>query len=97
MNDLDQEEREVDFLRLQVIEQQNIIDELSKVRCNAAAPLRAQVGLQQNRRPMQGEREAAWTNSTAWLMGHDRHLHDEHKLSIVWYLGGIPSVYIAFA
>uniref|UniRef100_A0A8B9IZJ3 Janus kinase and microtubule-interacting protein C-terminal domain-containing protein n=1 Tax=Amazona collaria TaxID=241587 RepID=A0A8B9IZJ3_9PSIT len=35
LNDLDQEEREVDFLRLQVIEQQNIIDELSKVRCNA--------------------------------------------------------------
>ncbi|XP_049666711.1 janus kinase and microtubule-interacting protein 3 isoform X6 [Accipiter gentilis] len=32
LNDLDhsQEEREVDFLRLQVIEQQNIIDELSK-------------------------------------------------------------------
>uniref|UniRef100_A0A8B9RXK9 Janus kinase and microtubule interacting protein 3 n=1 Tax=Accipiter nisus TaxID=211598 RepID=A0A8B9RXK9_9AVES len=38
LNDLDhsQEEREVDFLRLQVIEQQNIIDELSKVRCNTA-------------------------------------------------------------
>ncbi|KFO76232.1 Janus kinase and microtubule-interacting protein 3, partial [Cuculus canorus] len=36
LNDLDhsQEEREVDFLRLQVIEQQNIIDELSKVRSN---------------------------------------------------------------
>ncbi|KFO94346.1 Janus kinase and microtubule-interacting protein 3, partial [Buceros rhinoceros silvestris] len=34
LNDLDhsQEEREVDFLRLQVIEQQNIIDELSKER-----------------------------------------------------------------
>ncbi|XP_061232737.1 janus kinase and microtubule-interacting protein 3 isoform X39 [Neopsephotus bourkii] len=30
LNDLDQEEREVDFLRLQVLEQQNIIDELSK-------------------------------------------------------------------
>uniref|UniRef100_A0A672U474 Janus kinase and microtubule interacting protein 3 n=1 Tax=Strigops habroptila TaxID=2489341 RepID=A0A672U474_STRHB len=30
LNDLDQEEREVNFLRLQVIEQQNIIDELSK-------------------------------------------------------------------
>uniref|UniRef100_A0A663N201 Janus kinase and microtubule interacting protein 3 n=1 Tax=Athene cunicularia TaxID=194338 RepID=A0A663N201_ATHCN len=39
LNDLDhsQEEREVDFLRLQVIEQQNIIDELSKVRYNSAA------------------------------------------------------------
>uniref|UniRef100_A0A663MYD0 Janus kinase and microtubule interacting protein 3 n=1 Tax=Athene cunicularia TaxID=194338 RepID=A0A663MYD0_ATHCN len=38
LNDLDhsQEEREVDFLRLQVIEQQNIIDELSKVRYNSA-------------------------------------------------------------
>ncbi|KFU89520.1 Janus kinase and microtubule-interacting protein 3, partial [Chaetura pelagica] len=36
LNDLDhsQEEREVDFLRLQVIEQQNLIDELSKVRSN---------------------------------------------------------------
>uniref|UniRef100_A0A8B9VFK5 Janus kinase and microtubule interacting protein 3 n=1 Tax=Anas zonorhyncha TaxID=75864 RepID=A0A8B9VFK5_9AVES len=36
LNDLDhsQEEREVDVLRLQVIEQQNIIDELSKVRYN---------------------------------------------------------------
>ncbi|XP_014746149.1 PREDICTED: janus kinase and microtubule-interacting protein 3 isoform X2 [Sturnus vulgaris] len=34
LNDLDhsQEEREVDFLRLQVIEQQNLIDELSKER-----------------------------------------------------------------
>uniref|UniRef100_A0A8C3LKS5 Janus kinase and microtubule interacting protein 3 n=1 Tax=Chrysolophus pictus TaxID=9089 RepID=A0A8C3LKS5_CHRPC len=34
LNDLDhsQEEREVDLLRLQIIEQQNIIDELSKVR-----------------------------------------------------------------
>uniref|UniRef100_A0A8C0BFF4 Janus kinase and microtubule interacting protein 3 n=1 Tax=Buteo japonicus TaxID=224669 RepID=A0A8C0BFF4_9AVES len=41
LNDLDhsQEEREVDFLRLQVIEQQNIIDELSKVRCNTAKPV----------------------------------------------------------
>lgn len=39
LNDLDhsQEEREVDVLRLQVIEQQNIIDELSKVRYNIAA------------------------------------------------------------
>uniref|UniRef100_A0A8B9BLP2 Janus kinase and microtubule interacting protein 3 n=1 Tax=Anser brachyrhynchus TaxID=132585 RepID=A0A8B9BLP2_9AVES len=38
LNDLDhsQEEREVDVLRLQVIEQQNIIDELSKVRYNIA-------------------------------------------------------------
>ncbi|KFQ98135.1 Janus kinase and microtubule-interacting protein 3, partial [Nipponia nippon] len=42
LNDLDhsQEEREVDFLRLQVIEQQNIIDELSKVRCPTAAAMR---------------------------------------------------------
>ncbi|KFP03729.1 Janus kinase and microtubule-interacting protein 3, partial [Calypte anna] len=34
LNDLDhsQEEREVDFLRMQVMEQQNLIDELSKVR-----------------------------------------------------------------
>uniref|UniRef100_A0A8C9G2C9 Janus kinase and microtubule interacting protein 3 n=1 Tax=Pavo cristatus TaxID=9049 RepID=A0A8C9G2C9_PAVCR len=38
LNDLDhsQEEREVDLLRLQIIEQQNIIDELSKVRWNSA-------------------------------------------------------------
>lgn len=38
LNDLDhsQEEREVDILRLQIIEQQNIIDELSKVRWNSA-------------------------------------------------------------
>lgn len=33
LNDLDQshEEREMEFLRLQVLEQQNIIDDLSKV------------------------------------------------------------------
>lgn len=34
LNDLDQsqDEREVEFLRLHIMEQQNIIDELSKVR-----------------------------------------------------------------
>lgn len=45
LNDLDhnQEEREVDLLRLQIIEQQNIIDELSKVRWNSATLTRGQL------------------------------------------------------
>jgi hypothetical protein len=34
LNDLDQsqDEREIDFLKLQILEQQSLIDELSKVR-----------------------------------------------------------------
>lgn len=43
MNDLDQsqDEREVDFLKMQIVEQQNLIDELSKVtglRCHPPLP-----------------------------------------------------------
>lgn len=43
LNDLDQshEEREMEFLRLQVLEQQNIIDDLSKVQPSAMSPARS--------------------------------------------------------
>lgn len=40
MNDLDQsqDEREVDFLKLQIVEQQHLIDELSKVTAGRRPP-----------------------------------------------------------
>lgn len=65
LNDLDhsQEEREVDLLRLQIIEQQNIIDELSKVRWNSApltgGHLRTHKGWEAQGRAQQ-QREHSW-------------------------------------